>query len=43
MSMNHSVNINGYASPETEVMEVIAEGVFCTSMNPSDLDMGNDN
>ena len=41
--MNHSNATNRYASPEMEVMEIMNEGVFCTSMNPSDLDMGGEN
>lgn len=32
-----------YETPYVEVMEVVAEGVFCTSMEPSDFDMGSEN
>lgn len=34
---------NNYETPYVEVMEVVSEGVFCTSMDPSDFDMGSQN
>lgn len=39
--MKQTTNLNNYESPQMEVMEVVTEGIFCTSMEPSDFDMGN--